>query len=309
MGTPENEIGTEEEAKAYRAEYAAELAAEESGSPIVDTSIEAEPIIAEPVIEKDPDPVATDPFAGVDPAIKVMFDDLSSKVMGISATLEPRLKQTESRIGAITNKFNAANKVAEVEAAEKAAAPTKEQIEAAAKSDEEWEELSKDFPDWATAFDGRFDKKLAELKKQLSPGVDREALEAETMKLRTEMKDESEKSIQKAILTFAHPDWTKVMASKKFTEWLPNQSDEIKSRFNGSLNTTDLATDASFVLNAFKGEAPEPARTAAEIAAERAARLSNSRLPAGKKANAPKSEADMSPAELRAKIGLEVQAE
>jgi len=308
-----NEIETPEEAAAYRASFSAELEAEESGKPIVDTPVKAEPEpviepVVEPVIEKEP-VVEKDPFAGVDPAIKAMFDDLSTKVTGVTEALEPRLKQTESRIGAITNRSIVADKAAEVAAAEQAAGPTKEQIEAAAKSDEEWEELAKDFPDWATAFDGRVDKKLAELKKQLSPGVDREALEAETARLRTEMKDESEQGIQRAILSFAHPGWKKDMASEKFTKWLPTQSEEIRAKANGSVETTDLATDAIFVLDAFKGESKPPAKTAAEIAAEREARLSNSLLPEGKKATAPKAEAEMTREELRAKIGPEVWAE
>ena len=290
-----NEIETEEEAAAYRAEYAAELEAEESGEPIVDKPV------AEPVIEKEP--VEADPFAGVDPAIKKMFDDLSSKVTNISTSIEPRLKQTESRIGAITNKFNAVEKAAEV--AEKA--PTKEQVAEAAKSDEAWEELENDFPEWATAFDGRMNKRLAELKSELSPGVDREALNAEVAKIKAEMKGENELEIQKAIISFAHPDWQAMKDSKEFIEWLPKQTGDIADKYKGSDKTSDLSADAIFVLNAFKGST-EPAKTAAGIVAERDARLRRSVVPTGRKAAAPKSEADMTMAEQRISVATEVWA-
>jgi len=299
-----NEIETAEEAAAYRAEYAAEIEAEESGNPIVDKPGVAEPEV-DPVIEKKP--VKADPFAGVDPAIKAMFDDLSSKVTGISTTLEPRLKQTESRIGAITNKFNAAEKAAGEAAAVEAAAPTKEQVAEAARSDEAWEELAKDFPDWATAFDGRMNKRLAELKKELAPGVDREALNAEVAKIKTEMKGENELEIQKAIISFAHPDWQAMKDSKEFREWLPKQTGDIADKYKGSGKTSDLSKDAIFVLDAFKGF-KEPTKTAAEIAVERTARLRNAVVPTGKKAVAPKSEADMTTAELRTSVAADVWA-
>jgi len=292
-----NEIETAEEAAAYRAEYAAELETEESGEPIVDKPVVAVPK-AESVIEKEAEP---DPFAGVDPAIKKMFDDLSSKVTNISTSIEPRLKQTESRIGAITNKFNAVEKAAEV--AEKA--PTKEQVAEAARSDEAWEELEKDFPEWATAFDGRMNKRLAELKSELGPGVDRASLVAEVAKIKAEMKGENELEIQKAIISFAHPDWKKVRDSKEFREWLPKQDNDIAERYKGSGNTSDLSADAIFVLDKFKGST-EPTKTAAKIVAERTARLKRSEIPTGRKAEAPKSEADMTTAELRTSVATEV---
>jgi hypothetical protein len=280
METPE-----QEEAR-IRAEVAAELAAEESGeAPIVD---------AEPPVEEhrdNPPDAPLDPWEGVNPAIKKAFDEMSSRVATLQAT-EQRLKQAESRIGSITNELHAARKVAD--SAVKSA-PTAAQIEAAAASDEKWEALKTDFPEWAEAFDGRFDKKLAASVKEL-----REAIKAE---LKEEVGGNTAENLDLKLLSVVKRNWRTTIASKEWKDWLVTQPPERQALVN-----SEKAEDAIDLIDSFEQTQKQPAKTATEIAAERKQRMKQSVLPQGGKATPPKSEADMSAAELRAKIGREVFA-
>ena len=264
---------TPEEVKAYRAELAAEMEAEESGKPVVDAEPAEKPKEPEPEKEPEKEP---DPWEGVPEAIKSQF-----------TTQETRLKQAESRIGALTNELHAANKAA----TEAETAPTKEQMAEAAKSDEDWEELKEDFPEWASAIEGRL-KKMG--------GMDQEVFDAKIEKIKEDMEGETEAKIEKAILTFAHPEWETTVAEPEYAEWLKTQDEETLEKVK-----SPRAIDAINILDKY-AETRETLKTAAEIASARKERIKKSVTPTGGKADAPKSETDMSEAELRSKIGKEV---
>jgi hypothetical protein len=278
MGTPEED----EEAK-LRAEVLAEMEAEESGElpPIVET-----PIVETPIVETPPPPA--NPWEGVDPVLKQAFDDLTSKVQTLTAT-ETRLKQAESRIGAITNELH----TAKVEAQE---APSPGQIAAAAASDEKWEALKKDFPEWADAFDSRFDTKLGATVQELKT-----TLKAEMAK---EIVPPKQDDLEVRLLSVMKPGWRKIIVTPEWSEWLHTQPPE-----KAAMIHSDKAEDAISLLTEFEKRPQQQAKTASEIAAERKQRLKTSELPQGGKATPPKSEQDMSPAELRASIGKEVFTE
>jgi len=278
----------EEEAARIRDEVAQEIKAEEEGiAPLVDAH-KTEPI-KEAVI---------DPWEGVNPALKGMFDTMSQTVQTLQSA-DLRLKQAESRIGAITNELHAAKKAAE----QVKDAPTAEQMAAATKSDENWENLKKDFPEWAEAFDGRFDNKLSikleALKKEIGSGKTTEELE----KLKTTLAEGTQAEIQKGILTFFKPKWRETIATEDWKAWLAAQPAEIVA-----LKDSETALDAVSMIDQFE-EATQKQKTATEIAADRKRRMKASVLPEGGKAVPVKSEADMSVAELRATLGKEVYAE
>jgi hypothetical protein len=205
---------------------------------------------------------------------------MSTRVGNFTAT-EERLKQAEKRIGSITNDLHAAKKAVE--------APTKEQLAAAAESDEKWDSLKKDFPEWAEAFDGRFDKKLAEKMTHL-----REELKAEL---------KTTDNLDLRLLNVVKPKWKETIKSKEWKEWLAMQPSETAAKVY-----SERAEDAIDIITAFE-EANRPQKTATEIAAERKERLTKAPLPQGGKATPVKSEADMSSSELRANIGKEIFAE
>ncbi|MDZ4340934.1 MAG: hypothetical protein U1E51_00670 [Candidatus Binatia bacterium] len=270
----------EQEATRVRAEVAQEMADEESGETLV---------VERTAIERDPE-TSEDPWAGVNPALKSMFNEMSERVVTLSAT-EQRLKQAESRIGSISNELH----VAKTAVAAAQDAPTAEQIAEAAESDEKWETLQTDFPEWADAIDARLDRKLAvkltELKKEIKEiGGGNTTAEG------------TAEEVQKGILSYFKPKWQATINSKEWKEWLAMQPEETIALVN-----SPQATDAVTLIDAF--EEAQPQKTATEIAAERKRRIKTSILPQGGKATPVKSEADMSASELRANIGKEVYAE
>jgi len=277
----------EQEAARIREEVVQEMRAEEEGTiPLVD---------ADKLPDKE---VVVDPWEGVNPALKEMFDNMSQTVTGLQGA-DVRLKQAESRIGAITNELHAAKKAAETVKD----APTAEQMAVAAKSDENWEDLKKDFPEWAEAFDSRFDNKLsvklAELKKEIGGGTTTEELE----KLKETLAEGTQAEIQKGILTFFKPKWKETIGTEEWKAWLAAQPTEVVV-----LKDSDSAVDAVSMIDLFE-EATQKQKTATEIAADRKRRMKTSVLPEGGKAVPVKSEADMSVAELRATLGKEIFAE
>lgn len=268
----------EQEAVRVRAEVAEEMKAEESGDTQV---VDAERVIV-------PEKKEEDPWVGVNPAIKQAFDNMSQKVESVQAT-EARLKQAESRIGSITNELHAAKKAAE----SVKVGPTADQMKAAAESDEKWEGLKKDFPEWADAFDGRFDKKLTvkldelkgEIKKELEGG-------------------KVSPDLDLRLLNIAKPKWKDTVKSPEWKEWLAMQPPETQA-----LVSSERAEDAIAAIISFEeAQTKVPQKTATEIAAERKERIKTAVLPQGGKAVPVKSEADMSAEELRANIGKEVFA-
>ena len=274
----------EQEAARVRSEVMDEIKAEESGEiPTVDAEKE---IVPETKVE--------DPWKGVNPALKQVFDEMSSKVVNLQAT-ETRLKQAETRIGSITNELHAAKKAAETVKA----APSADQIKDAAESDEKWNALKADFPDWADAFDGRFDKKLTSFDKKLTSKV-------------AELKDEIMKEVaggkvsddlDARLLSIAKPDWKETLASVEWKEWLAQQPADVIA-----LTASPRAEDAILCLTKFE-KAERPTKTASEIAAERKERMKTAVIPQGRKAVPVKSEAEMTAAELRNNIGKEVYAD
>ena len=266
----------EQEAVRVRAEVAKEMEAEESGeTQVVDAASTA----------KKTEHV--DPWEGVNPALKQAFDNMSQRVGTLQVT-ESRLKQAESRIGAITNELHVARTVK--------ATPTAEQMQIAAASDEKWESLKKDFPEWAEAFDGRFDQKITVKLKEL-----REELKTE---LKGEIVDgKPPADLDLRFLNIVKPKWKAIVASTEWKEWLALQPQE-----TAALVRSDRAEDAISIITAFE-ETGRTQKTATEIAAERKQRMRTAVIPQGGKATPVKSEADMSAAELRANIGEEVYAE
>ena len=281
---------TQEEVQKLRDDVAAELDAEEKGeafTPSVDVSG-----------KETGKTEVVDPWAGVNPALKTKFDDLSQKVAAMAA-VEARLKQAESRVGALTNELHNAKQAATTVKD----APTKEQMEAAAKSGEAWENLKADFPEWAEAFDGRFNAKLASLKEEILSGLHGEGKTAEEIaQLKTTLAEGTAEQIQIGILGFLKPNWQTTLSTKEYQDWLKAQPEDVVK-----LTKSPLAADAITVLDSFE-EAVGKQKTAEEIASERKRRMRTAVIPQGKKSAPAKSEADMSEAELRQSIAKEVWA-
>jgi len=223
---------------------------------------------------------------------------MSERVKVLDET-ETRLKQAEKRIGSITNQLHDAQKESE----ELKNKPTEEQIAEAAASQEKWDELNADFPEWGEAIGYQIGLVRKEMEKLGKP-VDIEALRSEITASNDADIDER---MQLAVLTVFHPKWRTIKDSKDFIAWKAGLDAEEDKEILAKLDTSE-ALDAIDVLDAFVASRGT-SKTAAEIAEERKARLRKAENPKGKKAPAPKSDADLTDAEFREKEGKRIFAE
>lgn len=250
--------------------------------------IDAEPTADDTKQEpKHGDEAVADPWEGIDPSIKAQFDEMSTVIAEAKDT-GARLKQAESRIGALTNQLSA-----EKESAAKAT-PTASEIEAASESDEAWKELAEDYPEWGSAIDGRIDMRIKKLKSE--GGLTKADLDAAVSQVRTEMSDEFEIKT----LANAYSNWTEIKARPDYIEWAKVQDADILAKMK-----TRNAADAISVLDKYT-EDRGTSKSAAQIAVERKERLRAGLLPEGHQPHIPKSELDMSETEYRQKIGRQL---
>ena len=221
---------------------------------------------------------------------------MSNKLNNLDA-IANRLKQAESRLGAMQNEFYAAKKEAEQRKVEGEKTPSKEEMAAASGSKEAWEDLKEEFPEWAEAFQYRIDKAIAGIKpaEQITP-------EIETLKQTVQSLNQqaiTPQALQKELLSFKYPGWEKVIQSNDYKIWLQSQPDDIKQKALYG----QTAQEAGVVLNAFHRfkQRTNKKQTASQ------ARLQQAMNPqTGGRAPKLKSEKDMTEEELRAKIAAEV---
>ena len=264
---------------------------------IAPPSEETEPIVQEQIQEEDP-------WAGVSPALRTQFDALQAKVQDFDKKVLDfdkaafRLKQTEQRIGSLTNEIHAAKQAAI--AAPKA--PTQDEIEAAAKTKQAWDELKNDFPEWQTAIDGRLAAERAEItRNMLDANAVRAEIDGKTGQTKIEIEAKIERLVEQAKLEMRHPDYEEVKESPRFTAWLNAQPQNIRETAYSSAR----AKDASRILDLYK-ESQKPTKTAGEIKAINKQRLQQSQTFPGRQSQPVKSEADMTDAEYRNHIAAQV---
>jgi hypothetical protein len=287
---------TQEEIETMRKKIAAEEFEEETPAPVEEIE-ETGKTEAKSEEETKPDE-PEDPWAGINPALRETFDKMSARVTNMD-TMAARLKQAESRIGAMQNKLFAAEKAAQ----EKTSAPTKEEIEKAAAEKESWEELKEEHPEWAEAVDVRFAKTRTEFEERQRALEQSHLLATEQFEAKiTSMKDEVGEAVEKTMLTFKHPDWETTIESSEYQEWIKAQPEKMQQK-----TFSNFAKDAIIVLDEFSKTKTN--KTPVEIAAERKKRLEESVSVKGKKAMPVKSEADMDETELRKKIAASVWSE
>lgn len=285
---------TEAEAKAIRDEVTGELW--EGKEPVKENIEEPEKVI-----------VKEDPWAGVSPTLKKEFEDLKTKANGVDAMAD-RLKQAESRIGSITNQLHDEKKAADsVKLQNQASAPTKEQIAAAAKTDEEWDALKEEFPVWGSAVEKKFASERASTLEEIK------ALKSEIATLKqsgapsgeTDQKIEGVKiDLAKQMVSLQHPGWEQVVKTPEFSAWLTAQPVDVKQKCE-SWNIVDAVS----VLTAFDESKSGGKRSAAEITAERKERLNKSQnLSSGRVRQSAKLPDDMTDDEFRKEAAKEIWA-
>ena len=259
---------TEQEAMDFRAEMARETFGED-----VDTSMP--PVDDQPAGDQGQPPAVPpveDPWAGVNPALRQTFEALQAKA-NLVDTIETRLKRAEGALGAVTNKLHNQGKEAATEIP-KDEAPTKEQIDAAAKSAEEWKDLEAEFPEWTKAMNARLASEKAESSKTI------QALQNEIKALKeaggssqdiSTLRDEIIRETNKELLLSRHPDFEQVSKSPDFVEFIKARQDLAPKCASWK------ASDAIYVLDQFKSR--KKTKSPDQIRQERQQRLSQSALP------------------------------
>ena len=228
------------------------------------------------------------------------FDKILSAVQTLNqtvSTMEGRLKQSERRIGGITNELSTAKKVAESQDN----SPTEQQMKNAAETDDSWDDLKKNFPDWANAFES----KLNDVTKNT---VSKEDL-AELRKTLKDSKTPDTSDMELKLVNLFHPHWREEVKTTEFSDWINAQSIDIINKYNHSTE----AVDAIDVLNQYKESKitvtnnDDTKTDIKNIKAVREKRLKESVLEkTNHKTIKVKAEADMSESELRAHIAKKV---
>jgi hypothetical protein len=266
-----------------RASIAGEVFGESAGAP---PETKTEPIVEAKVEEPTAGAVEPDPWEGVSPVIRKEFDALREKVGGVEK-IEGRLKQAERRVGSLTDELRAAKQVAKTTTD----APSAAQMEAAATSQADWDALKVDYPEWAKGVDSRFAAERAEILKQM-PDV--AAIRDEFQKKADEGIAGARTEFNQHLVRLKHPDWVKKTESPEFIAW---------HKERGEPNSFD-PFEVIQILDEF--DAHTKKKPTKQIVAEREQRLEQSQKIEGRKLPAAKSEADMSPEELRASVAKEV---
>jgi len=218
---------------------------------------------------------------------------------------ELRIKQAESRVGSIQNELFSARKAAQ----QTDDAPSAKEIADASESDQAWNDLKEEYPEWA-ALTAAIDKKLSGIKVK-APKSDEiiGTVEQRLAAIKQEMKAEREQERiadtldrEAEKLDDKFPEWRSTVNTPEYKQFMQFAPPDIVA-----LSTSNYARDAIKVLSAFTESSGNPnKKSSATIMAERQKRLSASQVSAGRGVTPPKSDADLTEAELRKKIARQV---
>ncbi len=263
--------------------------AEESPTEEVATEPLKEEIVEPEKIEKVPEEV-TDPNAA-------RWDNLTEML----SQFDTRIKETVGRVGAIQSTLDASAKQAKEE---KNSAPTKEEMEIAAKNKETWDGLRTDFPEWAEAIDAKFAAERAGYPdiEALSENIREKTVAEVKGELSGEFEDKLQETlaqINERLVTAFHPGWQKTTGKPGFVQWLAGQPADEQQKYY-----SDDPVQAISLLDNW--EESQSGKTVAEIKAERQATLDKAAKTETKnKETRPKAEDDMTDDEYRAKKAKE----
>lgn len=249
------------------------------------------------VPEKEPEP---DPWENVSPALKKEFLDMREKVTAADSLAE-RLKQAENRIGSLSNKLNNPEASGNANPKPKEDAPTQEEIDAAADSEEAWEDIVEEYPVWAEGMDKRLAAERTKIEKNIQKKIQESV---ETFKSPQDVSKNLERMREELRVEIRHPDWQDIVKSKDYADWYKIQPADIQAKANSV-----KSADAIAVLDLYQGgkKAVEGEQTAAEIEAARQRRLAQSELPQGNNSRTPIiSEDNMTDEQYRAMASKEI---
>lgn len=239
-------------------------------------------------VERQEEP---DPWAGTAPALREQLEELGRKVSSLDE-ISTRLKTTEGRVGALQSEL--AKKAAAETKKEGDAAPTKKQLESA-KTSEQWAALKEDYPEWADALEG----KLAETRAEIADALpDLEKLSGVFDERTSALEQKMADAIEVRLVEFKYPDFKKRILSKpEFWGWFQTQPPELQK-----LSQSKRAEDAIRILDTYH----EHMKPVSKVAQERKRRLEQAEGHNTVVQKPVKTEADMTPKELRDSIAKNI---
>lgn len=239
-----------------------------------------------PVIEeKKSEAPPADEWKDVHPKVKAELESMRGTI-GELGKLPGHVRNIQHQIGGLmtfTQDMKAAMaKATTATQATGAATPSKEQVEAAAKSDARWKQLAEDFPEWAEAVDERL--KAVETNKPAP--VDTSALKTDVLgevdsriakardEARTQARAEA-RTLARIDNAFPDTDWEADIKSEQFATWYEAQKPEVQA-----LSKSAAAQDAIKLIRLYKDGQAQAAK-AAEEKAEKQRRLERAATPKG----------------------------
>lgn len=232
---------------------------------------------------KEVTPEIVDPWAGVSAALREEVEGLRTKVSFLDE-INLRLKQTENRIGGLTNDLR------DTKEAAKTVAPTKEQEEKALAIQAEIDELKELLP----GLDHKFAAERADMMKQI-PNM--EEMQKNFREASAVEREKMQKEFGTTLVSFKHPNFSETIKTPEFRQWHSQ---------NGASDSFDplVVIDVMDKFTEFQSKQ----KSSKDIAEERKQRLNLAQNPIGHKLPPIKSESDMSVSEMRAAEALKVWA-
>lgn len=163
-----------------------------------------------------------DPFEGWPQSAIDAYKDQEKK----AADLEHRIKSDDGRVGAFQRKINnLEHQVAQIQKAP--GQPSTADITSAMGSDESWTEFSKEYPEVASAIDGRLTGFSQQVNNTLAPVVEKQA--------------ETAKNEAVDVVAQTYPKWQDAVKTTEFSEFMDLQPPGIQALAD-SEDTADAST-------------------------------------------------------------------
>jgi hypothetical protein len=279
---------------------------------------------SEPTGEEGKDDESTetpqeDAWEGVSPGLRKTLETIQSTVESGIGSLDQRLKSAEGRIGAMHNDYyNSKQKEAEAakkKAEEDANKPTPEELEETERSKKALADLKESDPELYNAITGTaksLDAKVKALEdhvqqlKDSKAELEKKQAEGSLTQKETNSLARIERLEAEIQLSDDFPGWKKTIVTDEYKTWLEKQPDDIKK-----LTASSKVEDAATVLKAY-GEAKKekPKKSAAEINAEKEARLKASETTQTSRGKVnDKGFDDLPPEEQRRVVWKQIEAE
>jgi len=239
--------------------------------------------------DPDPEPQAqapADPLAGLPDEVRAALAKIP-QLEQANAQLLHHVKTAEGRVAAMQREFQTARQAAAQVAPQDA--PSQNQVVAASKNPEKWEQLKQDFPEWASAMEEYVTAKLGSVK-PAAPGLDPQAVADLVQQRVAQSEAKLGVAIEEARIEGKYENWRDVVKTNDFTQWFLAQPAEVRV-----LADSTAARDAIRMLDLFHAT---KTRSANDIRQERGARLAAAATTRPGATPPPKTLGDMSPEDL-----------